>query len=152
MSLAPDDIPHDSRAMASRRGAAVLVAVLVVIAVAALATYAYQQVRQDLEQKQAAIASTGGNPARGRLYLAQFGCGGCHMIPGVEAATGQVGPELGGIARRVYIAGVITNTTDNLIRFIVDPKAVDDKTAMPRTAITADEARDVAAYLYSLRQ
>ena len=152
MSLAPDDIPRPARAGATRRGALILSALLAAIVVAALGVYIYQEVRQDMEQQRAAIAVTGGDPARGRLYLAQFGCGGCHMIPGVDAATGQVGPELGNIARRVYVAGVLTNSTDNLIRFIVDPKAVDDKTAMPRTGITAGQARDVAAYLYSLRQ
>jgi cytochrome c len=152
VSLAPDDIPHESRSAASRRGAAVLLTLLGLIVVAALAVYAYQQIRQDLEQERAAVAVTGGDPTRGRLYLAQFGCGGCHTIPGVDAATGQVGPDLGGIARRVYVAGVVTNTVDNLIGFIVDPRTVDDKTAMPKTGITAGQARDVVAYLYSLRQ
>jgi mono/diheme cytochrome c family protein len=117
-----------------------------------VASYVYNESRLDLEQKQAGAEATGGDPDRGQLYLAQFGCSGCHMIPGVAAATGQVGPELGGGARRVYVAGVIANTPDNLIRFIVDPKSVDEKSAMPRTGITAEQARDVAAYLYSLRQ
>jgi len=152
MSMAPDDIPHLARTAATRRGGVILIGMLIAIVIAAVGTYIYQQFRQDIEQEQAAVAATGGDPALGRRYLAQFGCGGCHSTPGVEAATGQVGPELGGMARRVYIAGVLTNTTDNLIRFIVDPKSVDDKTAMPKTGITAEQARDVAAYLYSLRQ
>jgi cytochrome c2 len=137
---------------ATRRGAAVLVAILVVLVIGALASYIYNEARQDAEQKQAGVAATGGDLVRGRAYLAQYGCGGCHMIPGIDNATGQVGPELAGLARRVYVAGVIPNTPDNLIRFIVDPKSVDDKSAMPRTGITAEQARDVAAYLYSLRQ
>jgi cytochrome c len=152
MSTAPDDIPHPSRTIATRRAAWVLIAILVVLTVGAVASYIYNEVRQDLEQKQAGAAATGGDPARGQLYLAQFGCGGCHLVPGVERATGQVGPELGGLAQRVYVAGVITNTPDNLVRFIVDPKSVDEKSAMPRTGISAEQARDVAAYLYSLRQ
>jgi cytochrome c len=150
--MAPDDIPRPARTAATRRGAVILSSMLVAIVIATVGVYIYQQVRQNLELKQAAVAVTGGDPTMGRLYLARFGCGGCHAIPGVDAATGQVGPELGGIARRVYIAGVLTNTTDNLIRFIVDPKSVDDKTAMPKTGITAEQARDVAAYLYSLRE
>jgi hypothetical protein len=32
-----------------------------------------------------------------------------------------------------------------------DPRAIDDKTAMPVTGIGPEEARDVAAYLYTLR-
>jgi cytochrome c2 len=47
---------------------------------------------------------------------------------------------------------VVTNTPDNLIRFIVDPKSINQKSAMPSTGINAEQARDVAAYLYSLRQ
>lgn len=152
MSHPPDDIPIGWRLAATRRGAVVLVGILVALTAAAVLTYVYQQMRQDIEEKQAAMAATGGDIEHGRLVLAQFGCGGCHTIPGVEAATGQVGPELGGLARRVYVAGVLTNTPDNLVRFIVDPKAVDEKSAMPRTGINADQARDVAAYLYSLRQ
>jgi cytochrome c len=152
MSPAPDDIPIGARLAATRRGAVILIGVLVALILAAIASYVYNQVRQDLEQKQAAAAATGGDPLQGRLALVQFGCGGCHMIPGVPAATGQVGPNLAGLARRVYIAGVATNTPDNLTRFIIDPKSVDQKSAMPRTGINSDQARDVAAYLYSLRQ
>jgi cytochrome c1 len=63
----------------------------------------------------------------------------------------MVGPELGNLARRVYVGGVLTNTPDNLIAFIIDPKAIDEKSAMPRTGISQEEARDVATYLYSLR-
>jgi len=152
MPVAPDHIARPGMAAATRRGAVVLCAVLAALVATALASYVYNEARQDLEQKEAGAAATGGNVARGQLYLARFGCGGCHVIPGIEAATGQVGPELGGVARRVYVAGVATNTPDNLIRFIVDPQSVDDKSAMPKTGITVEQARDVAAYLYSLRQ
>jgi cytochrome c len=152
MPQGPDVIPLRLRRAATSRGALVLVAILIVLALGAGASYVYNQMRQDIEQKQAAIAATGGDPGRGEIALAHFGCGGCHVIPGIANATGQVGPELGGIARRVYVAGVVTNTPDNLTRFIVDPKSVDDKSAMPKTGIDAEKARDVAAYLYSLRQ
>jgi cytochrome c1 len=46
----------------------------------------------------------------------------------------------------------VTNTPHNLVAFIADPRSIDPKSAMPRTGITPAEARDVAAYLYSLRQ
>ena len=62
-----------------------------------------------------------------------------------------MGPDLTGLVRRVYVAGVIPNTPDNLVRFIVNPRSVDPMSAMPQTGITPDQARDVAAYLYSLR-
>ena len=56
------------------------------------------------------------------------------------------------VGRRVYIAGVVTNTPDNMVRWIVDPPSIDPQTAMPVTGISIAEARDVAAYLYSLRR
>ena len=149
---APDEIPISRRMSATRRGAMVLSAILVLLVLVAIASYIYNQVRQDIKQKEAAASATGGDPAHGPALIAQYGCNGCHIIPGVDNATGQVGPDLAGIARRVYVAGVIPNTPDNLVRFIVDPKSVDQKTAMPRTGIAPDEARNVAAYLYSLRQ
>jgi len=129
-----------------------LCAILGVLVLGAIGSYIYNEARQDIKQKEAAASATGGDPALGQLLIARYGCNGCHIIPGVDNATGQVGPELGGVARRVYVAGVVSNTADNLVRFVVDPKSVDEKSAMPRTGITPDEARNVAAYLYSLRQ
>ena len=97
----------------------------------------------------AAIA--GGDPGRGRDAIRRSGCGSCHDIPGVTGAHGAVGPPLGGIAGRVYIAGVLPNTPDNMVQWLLDPPRVDSLTAMPKTGLRDAEARDVAAYLYGLR-
>lgn len=129
----------------------ILGAIFALLALGALIAFGYHQLRFTLEQREAAIALTHGDPDRGAAAMVRYGCGGCHVIPGIANANGRVGPELKDVARRVYIAGVLTNTPAHLIAFITDPKAVNDKTAMPRTGITAEEARDVAAYLYSIR-
>jgi cytochrome c2 len=94
-----------------------------------------------------ATAVPGGDGERGRLLLRQFGCGACHRIPGVAAAEGNVGPPLGRLHERVYLAGVIANTPSNLVRWIVDPQRVDPLTAMPDLGVTEPQARDMAAYL-----
>jgi len=94
---------------------------------------------------------TGGDPARAPLLIDRYGCGSCHTIPGIAGANATVGPALEGIAGRVYIAGVLTNTPDHLVRWIQDPKAVDPLTAMPVLGVREQEARDIAAYLYSKR-
>ena len=107
--------------------------------------------QQTSERAEDAAMLTGGDPARGRALLRPFGCAQCHTIPGVSGADGLVGPPLGGIASRVYVGGVVTNTPQNLIRWIMDPKAIDSKTAMPAVGVTEDQARDIAAYLYTLR-
>lgn len=146
------DVEMGPHRIADGRAALTLVGIIVALVVAAITAYAYQHLRQDAEQRQAAMAVTDGNPDRGAELIIHYGCGGCHTVPGVPGATGQVGPDLTGLARRVYVAGVTTNTVDHLTAFIVDPQAIDPRSAMPRTGITADEARDVAAYLYSIRQ
>jgi cytochrome c1 len=92
-----------------------------------------------------------GDAERGRLLLRQFGCGGCHRIPGVAAATGAVGPPLEGLARRVYLAGALPNTPANLARWIRDPQAVDPQTGMPDMQVGEAHARDMVAYLATLR-
>ena len=98
-----------------------------------------------------AAAMTGGDPSRGPDLLRKYGCQTCHTIPGVVGANGLVGPPLAGIAGRSYIAGVLPNAPDNMLRWIRDPKAVDAKTAMPNTGVTPSDARHIAAYLYTLK-
>lgn len=97
-----------------------------------------------------ASALTGGDPRAGREKARTYGCGACHTIPGVVGADAMVGPPLVGIGGRMYIAGVVTNTPQHLIRWIQDPQSVDSSTAMPNVGVTENDARDIAAYLYSL--
>jgi cytochrome c2 len=92
-----------------------------------------------------------GDAERGRQLLRQFACGSCHHIPGVVAAQGNVGPPLGGIARRVYLAGTLPNTPQNMAAFIREPQKADPRTAMPAMGVTEDQARDMTTYLYTLR-
>lgn len=79
------------------------------------------------------------------------GCTACHTIPGIAGANGLVGPPLTGIATRVYLGGVLANTPDNMARWITHPRQVDEKTATPEMGVTAREARDITADLYSIR-
>jgi mono/diheme cytochrome c family protein len=95
-----------------------------------------------------ARALTGGDPARAGALVTRYGCGGCHTIRGIPGAEGRVAAPLSGLRERVYIAGRLPNTADNLIRWIVAPEAVTPDSAMPTSGISPAEARDVAAYLY----
>jgi cytochrome c2 len=92
---------------------------------------------------------TGGDPERAAELMRNFGCAGCHSIPGVTGARGLTGPPLTDIARRVYVAGVLPNTPENMAQFIVNPRASLPNGAMPVTGIDAQGARDIAAYLYA---
>lgn len=102
------------------------------------------------EQPQPVIVS-GGNIEQGKALLSQFQCGVCHVIPGVEAARGATGPDLGLFARQSYIAGQLPNTPEKLVQWIVDPPAISPGTLMPNVGVSAEDARHMAAYLYTLR-
>jgi cytochrome c len=97
-----------------------------------------------------AMKLTGGDPRRGRQVLREYGCQSCHTIPGVRGANGLVGPPLNQIARRVYIAGMLPNTPENMMRWIRNPAQV-QMTAMPNMGVTDADARDIASFLYTLR-
>ena len=64
---------------------------------------------------------------------------------GVAAPGGLLGPNLSNPEK------LLTRNPQQLMDFIVDPKAANPKTVMPMTGISRSEARDVAAYLLSLR-
>jgi len=96
------------------------------------------------------VSIPGGSPARGRTSLNASGCGSCHVIPGVRGAHGKVGPPLGDIASRTILAGQVPNTPQSMIAWIRDPQAIEPGTAMPNLHVSEGEARDMAAYLYTL--
>jgi cytochrome c2 len=98
-----------------------------------------------------AAAITRGDPEAGRALIPRYGCNACHTIPGIRGSHGDAGPPLAGIVGRMYIAGVLTNTPDHMVRWIQDPPGIDPKTAMPNLGVSEKEARDITAYLYSLK-
>jgi cytochrome c2 len=92
---------------------------------------------------------TGGNPRTGQRLIARYGCAACHQIKGIANADSKVGPSLKEIRDSSYVGGVLPNSADNLMKWIMHPRAVSPKTAMPELGVTQAEARDMAAYLYS---
>jgi cytochrome c oxidase assembly factor CtaG/cytochrome c551/c552 len=102
------------------------------------------------DAKQTAIALTGGNPDSGKAAIRKYGCWTCHTIPGVYGANAVVGPPLDKLANRAYVAGY-PNKPAHLIAWIRHPQSVRNPTPMPDMGITEADARDIAAYLYTLR-
>ena len=92
----------------------------------------------------------GGDPEVGEHTFSRYGCVSCHTIPGVNGAHGKVGPSLEAWAQRRFVAGVAPNDPETLIRFVRDPQSVAPGTAMPNTGVTEHDARQMAAYLYTL--
>jgi cytochrome c len=106
----------------------------------------------DRADERAAFEMTGGGVAsRGPAAIQRYGCSTCHTVPGVSGANGLVGPPLSQVGSRVYLAGRLQNTPNNMIRWIRDPQGVDDKTAMPNLGVTEIDAKDITSYLYTLK-
>ncbi len=125
---------------------AVLVALSVIVAlVSGLALYLESRASSEAQ----AEAMTGGRVANGAAAIAAYGCGSCHMIPGIHGANGKVGPDLTGIGVRVVIAGSLPNDPRSMTRWLEHPQALRPGSAMPEMGVTERDARDIAAYLYA---
>lgn len=92
-----------------------------------------------------------GDADEGRGAIVAYGCGSCHIIPGVAGARGTVGPSLENFADRAYIAGILPNKPGNLTRWLINPPLFAPKTSMPDMQVSDRDAADMAAYLYTLR-
>lgn len=95
-------------------------------------------------------ATRPGDAQAGRRALQQYLCATCHRIPGIVGATRDVGPPLAGMGTRTLIAGVLPNTPENMERWLMEPKAIAPRSAMPDLGVTAQDARDIAAFLATL--
>jgi cytochrome c2 len=93
---------------------------------------------------------TGGNPLQGRKKVAEYGCIACHDIPTFRGTTPHVGPPLAGFRNRAYIAGVLENKPEHLIAFVKDARHVLPQGAMPNLGVKDQDAKDIAAFLYTL--
>jgi len=100
-----------------------------------------------------AALEPGSPAAEGAQIIATKPCVGCHTIPGIPGATGQVGPNLAGVASRPKIAGgAVPNTGPaDLKAWILNPAAVKPSTAMPNVGLTDDEATKIVAFLETLQ-
>ena len=124
-----------------------LIALLAVLGIAG--AILNEQVKEENDLNARVTAMTGGNIEHGQQLFQSYGCGACHMLRRIPQARGQIGPPLDGIASRAIIAGKLSNSPDNLQRWIADPQAVSPGTAMPRLGVTAPDARDLTAFLYT---
>ena len=98
------------------------------------------------------LGVAGAAPQRGAALIRDYGCGSCHLIPGIDGAEGLVGPPLTAWALRSYIAGTLPNNPKNLVRWLTETHEVAPNTAMPELDLTEKQAGDIAAYLYTLRE
>jgi cytochrome c len=123
----------------------------IVAVLAAGAGVAWNQFDARADRFARARMAVGGDPVRGARMISQRGCAACHDIPGIRPSGAKVGPSLEGLATRPFLAGQIRNRPDHLIRWIMDPQAIEPGTAMPDLGVGEAEARDIATYLYAQR-
>ena len=88
--------------------------------------------------------------AQGLALIERHGCAACHAIPGVRWPKGRTGGDLAGVGARPMIAGRLPNQPAVMTAFVRDAPVLLPDTGMPPMPLTDAEARDVAAYLYTL--
>ena len=92
-----------------------------------------------------------GDLDRGRMALTQYACHSCHVIPGITGSQIFVGPSLKGMGSRPMIAGKLINSPENMMRWIRYTQEVDPDNLMPDMGVSEQHARDMVAYLESLK-
>jgi cytochrome c2 len=144
----PARLPDD-RGRFNRGTLALVLLVGALVAAGAVATAL--QVKRSRETDALSRRLTQGDPKQGPRIALQYGCAGCHDVPGVRWPKGRIGPPLADVGARLYLGGRLPNTPENLVQWIYNPREVDPKSAMPVTGISKREARDMAAYLLTRR-
>jgi cytochrome c1 len=92
-----------------------------------------------------------GDAEAGKTLMGRQACGSCHLIPGLQQSNGLAGPPLDHFGRRTVIAGVLPNTPGNLARWLKSPQAAVPGNAMPDMHLSEQQARDIAAFLETLK-
>jgi cytochrome c1 len=93
-----------------------------------------------------------GDPQAVQQAIAKYGCGACHVIPGVQGANGTNGPSLAGFSKLDVIAKTtVPNTPENDVKWIMDPQSIKPGTAMPNKSVNQTDAQTITAYLRTLQ-
>ena len=91
-------------------------------------------------------------PGPALQIMQEAGCGGCHVIRGVEGFVGKIGPDLTHFASRGTFAGAIfPNDPEHVRAWLEDPPAAKPGVDMPDLGLSGDEIDTLVAYLEGLR-
>jgi cytochrome c oxidase subunit II len=102
-------------------------------------------------QQQPAAEPTGAEAIAGKQVISSVGCGSCHAIRGTTL-RGTFGPDLTHFGSRGGIAAyTLTNTPENLLRWIQDPQAVKPACKMPQIPLPLQQQQQLVAYLEELK-
>jgi cytochrome c oxidase subunit 2 len=103
------------------------------------------------DQRQPAVPPTEPLAQHGLQLFQQKGCGACHAISGTPAQA-DVGPDLTHVgSRQMLAAGLVTNTSSHLSRWLQNPQAVKPGSLMPNLGLNDTETAALVAYLQGLK-
>jgi cytochrome c oxidase subunit 2 len=89
--------------------------------------------------------------AAGEIVFLTKPCAACHTVRGTSA-KGTTGPDLTHVGSRKTIgAGLLPNTRGSLAAWIADPQTLKPGNNMPLVPLSAEELKQVSAYLESLK-
>jgi mono/diheme cytochrome c family protein len=111
----------------------------------------YQALKAPKHQHEQERSAEEPSAARGKEVINQYLCVTCHRIPGIVGPNAPVGPPLAGIGARTMIAGHLPNSIEGMVRWLRNPQEIDRNSAMPDLGVTERDARDIAAYLATLK-
>ncbi|MBY3179524.1 cytochrome c oxidase subunit II [Rhizobium leguminosarum] len=102
-------------------------------------------------QRRDGAAPSGAEAIAGKAIFLAKPCAACHTIRGTSA-SGSTGPDLTHVgSRRTIAAGLLEITRGSLAAWIADPQTLKPGNNMPIVPLTADELRQLSAYMESLR-
>lgn len=103
-------------------------------------------------QQEPAAAPDNELTQQGQQLFLDKGCDDCHVVRGVAAAGGDLGPDLTHFASRLLLgAGTAPNNRGHLAGWLVDPHGLKPGNLMPATPLTGPELEALLAYMESLR-
>lgn len=108
---------------------------------------------REWEKQQLVIPATpkSGLAGRGAELFQEKACMNCHTILGT-VATANVGPNLTHLNKRQTIgAGVLTNTPENLAKWLTNPQKYKQGSLMPNMKLSDNDVQAIVAYLEALK-
>ena len=112
-----------------------------------------QEEFNEWQEQELVIPSTprSGIAAKGAELFRTKACMNCHTIVGTPAAA-RIGPNLTHLNNRQTIgAGVLTNSPENLTKWLVNPQKYKQGALMPNMKLTDSEVNAIVAYLEALK-
>jgi cytochrome c oxidase subunit 2 len=116
----------------------------------------YVDSREDFDrwvqaQQQVPQVSTQGAAAAGQRVFESTACVNCHTISGTTA-KGLFGPDLTHLmSRQTLASGMLSNTPENLRRWIADPQKIKEGALMPAFGLSESEQEAIVRYLLTLK-